>query len=466
MVIRIFRHFVPISVLLLAVCEVLLISLAWFFIVPEYSRGPGHISDILTSPHLRLALLIGIAMALTGLYHNRVLADYRVMASHIIISIVFLCPITIAGILYWQNALSPGVSLWEIYLKAGLSWLACIAISRAGFLTLADLNLFKKRIIVLGTGEKAARIFRLTASGTGYNFAPMAFLSTLSEPVAVDPAAVRSFDAEPDGIVRCARELRAREIVVATDDRRGLPVHQLLQCRLAGIDVTDYMDFMERETKTVDLNGLQPGWLVFSDGFRGRSLALLLKRCFDVSLSLAVLLFTLPLMLLTALLIVVESPGPALYRQERVGRGGRKFVLLKFRSMRTDAEKDGTPQWAVIRDPRMTTIGAIIRKLRIDELPQLLNVLRGDMSFVGPRPERPEFVNEFVKEIPFYAERHCVKPGITGWAQVNYPYGASPEDARNKLAYDLYYVKNHGLFLDLVIVAQTIRVILWADGAR
>jgi exopolysaccharide biosynthesis polyprenyl glycosylphosphotransferase len=218
--------------------------------------------------------------------------------------------------------------------------------------------------------------------------------------------------------------------------------------------------------KFVDLTALQPSWLIFSDGFRGCGPTKIGKRCFDVAISLALLLFTVPLLLLTWVLIVVESSGPALYRQERVGLDGRCFVLLKFRSMRVDAENDGKPRWALTNDPRVTRVGAIIRKLRIDELPQLVNVLRGDMSFVGPRPERPEFVGHFTRQIPFYAERHCVRPGITGWAQINQPYGASLEDARSKLSYDLYYVKNHGLFLDILIVLQTVRVILWADGAR
>jgi exopolysaccharide biosynthesis polyprenyl glycosylphosphotransferase len=190
------------------------------------------------------------------------------------------------------------------------------------------------------------------------------------------------------------------------------------------------------------------------------------KRGFDIATSLALLLLTLPVLLLASLLVVLESPGPILYRQQRVGLGGRPFVLLKLRSMRADAEKDGAPRWAQTRDPRVTKVGRLIRRTRIDELPQLWNVLQGDMSFVGPRPERPAFVDDFCQQIPFYAERHCVKPGITGWAQTNYPYGASLEDARNKLSYDLYYAKNHGLFLDLIILLQTIRVILWADGSR
>jgi sugar transferase (PEP-CTERM system associated) len=357
--------------------------------------------------------------------------------------------------------------LWKLDQSTLLIWLLCILFTRAAFLRFADLNVFKRQVLVLGTGRKAARIAALGSARTMRQFTSVAYLRCGIDPGMVPAAAIDIQNGGLDVIAGCVRELHATEIVVATDDRRGLPVRELLRCRTAGIHVIDYLDFIERETKTVDLGALQPGWLIFSDGFRGSGLAArACKRGFDIVLSLVLLLFTLPLILLTCALIMIESPGPVLYRQERVGFGGRSFVLLKLRSMRADAEKDGAARWALTSDPRVTRVGRLIRKLRIDELPQLWNVLRGDMSFVGPRPERPCFVADFAGRIPFYAERHCVKPGITGWAQINYPYGASLEDARNKLSYDLYYVKNHGLFLDLVIVLQTIRVILWADGAR
>jgi sugar transferase (PEP-CTERM system associated) len=260
--------------------------------------------------------------------------------------------------------------------------------------------------------------------------------------------------------------LGVSEIVVAADDRRGLPVRELLHCKLAGIKVTDFLDFWERETRTVDLEALKPSWFFYSDGFRCGPVDEFLKRAFDIVVSSSLLALTLPLLALTACLIKLESPGPVLYRQERVGLQGRVFTILKFRSMRVDAETDGLPRWAAKRDPRVTQVGAIIRKLRIDELAQILNVLRGDMSFVGPRPERPFFVADLAKSIPYYAERHWVRPGITGWAQINFPYGASTEDARRKLTYDLYYIKNRSFFLDVVILLQTIRVIFWNQGAR
>jgi sugar transferase (PEP-CTERM system associated) len=262
------------------------------------------------------------------------------------------------------------------------------------------------------------------------------------------------------------REVGAREVVVATDERRGMPVLQLLHCKLAGINVVDYLTFFERETRKVELEALQPSWLIFSDGFRQGKLIDAAKRAFDLAVSLALIVFTLPVILIAALAVWLEDGAPVLYRQERVGRDGRNFTLMKFRSMRVDAEAAGAPQWARNEDPRATRVGLVLRKFRIDELPQLLNVLAGDMSFVGPRPERPFFVEELAATIPFYRERHSVKPGITGWAQVNYPYGASLEDARHKLAYDLYYVKNRTLFLDFLILVQTVRVILFHEGAR
>jgi sugar transferase (PEP-CTERM system associated) len=466
MVVRIFRHFVPVSVILLAVCELAAMSVTWYFCLLGSSHTAINIQDIGYLPSLRLALLAAIAMSLTGLYHNSVFSDYRALASQVAITLISLCPITLIGVYYWKNPEGLEIPLWEIYWKAAFSWLVCIAVTRAVFLTLADLDLFKTRILVLGTGDRAANVAALVAAGRNRHFLPLAYLCSSGKRSAVTGHARDICATDPDAIARIAEECRATEVIVATDERRGLPVHQLLQCRLAGVRVTDYLDFIERETKTVELDALQPGWLVFSDGFRGCGPAKIGKRCFDVFISLGLLIFTLPLMVLTGLLIMLDSPGPLLYRQERVGLGGRPFMLLKFRSMKVDAEANGVPRWAATRDVRVTRVGSIIRKLRIDELPQLINVLRGDMSFVGPRPERPQFVDEFIKQIPFYAERHCVKPGITGWAQVNYPYGASLEDARNKLAYDLYYVKNNGLFLDLIIVMQTIRVILWADGSR
>jgi sugar transferase (PEP-CTERM system associated) len=354
--------------------------------------------------------------------------------------------------------------LWEVQ-KAAFTWLVCILFTRAVFITIADLDWFKRRVLVLGTGEKAARINALAPNASRSRFVPVAYLDE-DDLLRACAGHLDQNRSGPNPILRQAREHHVYEIVIATDERRGLPVDDLLQCRREGVRVTNYLDFIERETNTIDIGALQPGWLVFSDGFRISRWTRFWKRSTDVVLAVVLLIFTLPLILFTCILVMCDSPGPVFLRQERVGLGGRPFVLLKFRSMFVDAEKDGLARWAGSEDRRITRVGRFIRKFRIDELPQLLNVLRGHMSFVGPRPERPVFVEEFTKRIPFYSERHWVKPGITGWAQIKYQYGASVDDARVKLSYDLYYVKNHGLFLDLIIALQTVRVILWADGAR
>jgi sugar transferase (PEP-CTERM system associated) len=460
MVLRIFRHFIPMSIILLALSDLALIFLALYLTSAESSLSSFRVADLLQSPSLWLSALIGLGLVISGLYHAKAFLDYRSMAIQIAISFGFVLVIAVAAGFYVEHTRGIGEPLWDIQ-KAAFSWLVCILVTRAIFLTLVDHNAFKRRVLVFGTGARAARIAALVAAGSNRYFIPAAYLSdkTGSSSTVADEGGAESIASQ-------ARHLQVSEIVIAAEDRRGLPLHDLLQCRVSGIKITDYLDFIERETKTVDLPALQPGWLIFSDGFRASRLTTLCKRCFDLLFSISLLLLTLPLMLLTTLLIIIDSPGPVLYRQTRIGAGGRQFVLLKFRSMHVDAEKDGVARWASTRDPRVTRVGSMIRKIRIDELPQLFNVLRGDMSVVGPRPERPALVDELSRQIPFYAERHCAKPGITGWAQINYPYGASPEDARMKLAYDLYYVKNQGPFLDIIIVLQTVRVILWADGAR
>jgi sugar transferase (PEP-CTERM system associated) len=261
----------------------------------------------------------------------------------------------------------------------------------------------------------------------------------------------------------------AAEVVVAMDDRRrAFPILELLDCRLAGIDVTELLTFLERETGRVRIDVLNPSWMIFGEGFRRDTLRLFSSRMLDIVASSIILLITLPLMLLTALAIKLEEGwrAPVFYAQQRVGLGGRMFNVLKFRSMRQDAERGGKAQWAVKNDSRVTRVGAFIRKCRIDELPQILCVFRGHMSFVGPRPERPEFVAELAQKIPYYVQRHCVKPGITGWAQLCYPYGSSEQDALEKLQYDLYYIKNNTLLFDLGTLLQTVEVVVMGQGAR
>ena len=266
---------------------------------------------------------------------------------------------------------------------------------------------------------------------------------------------------------RHVENLGVSEVVLALEERRNaLPLKDLLRIKTAGVHVNDFSSFLERETGRIDLDTVNPSMLIFSDGFSsGRAISSMAKRLFDVAASLLLLALTAPVILLFAILVKIDSRGPAFFRQTRVGLFGQSFDVVKLRSMRTDAEINGA-QWASKNDPRVTRVGRFIRKTRIDELPQTWSVLKGEMSFVGPRPERPEFVAELEEQLSYYAERHMVKPGITGWAQVNYPYGASIEDAHNKLEYDLYYVKNYTPFLDMLIILQTLRVVLWNEGAR
>ncbi|MGQ5523148.1 TIGR03013 family XrtA/PEP-CTERM system glycosyltransferase [Chitinimonas sp. PSY-7] len=265
-----------------------------------------------------------------------------------------------------------------------------------------------------------------------------------------------------------ASALKVNEIIVAVKERRGgvLPLRELLDCKLSGVRVLDLASYFERALGQIRLDSLRVGWLIFGDGFRQGRVRTVVKRIFDLVASSILLLLALPVMLVTAILIALEDGGKILYKQERVGLNGRLFNVIKFRSMRHDAERDGTPRWASQNDSRVTRVGRVIRKLRIDELPQLYSVLIGEMSLVGPRPERPYFVDQLTREIPFYAVRHSVKPGVTGWAQVNYHYGASFDDSLQKLQYDLYYVKNHTLFLDMVILFETVGVVLTGKGAN
>jgi len=311
----------------------------------------------------------------------------------------------------------------------------------------------KRRVVILGDAASSEKV-RDFLRGPGRD--RFEHLTTL-ENSGSDPALSLS---------NLAQNLKSDEIVVACEDRGALPVDELLECKLRGIEVVDALDFWEREAGVVEVARGAGAWLALSEGLILRPARLRAKRMIDVAISLAFLLFAAPLCLFVALAICLDSPGPVFYRQERVGLNGAIFKAWKFRSMRVDAESDGSPRWAGARDDRVTRVGRFIRKVRIDEIPQILNVLAGEMSFIGPRPERPFFVEQLRAQIPYYDLRHRVPPGITGWAQVNYPYGATVEDARRKLAYDLYYLKRSDLVLDLVILLQTVRVVLFAHGAR
>ena len=327
-------------------------------------------------------------------------------------------------------------------------------------------TLLPHRVLVLGTGAEARVVETSLDAGDAPDIDLVGFYPLEKVPDSVvSPGRVVARGRSLEDTVR---QLGVNEIIVAVRDQRGgvLSLRSLLTCRLAGTQVTDLARFFERVHGRIPIDSLKASWLIYGQGFRQDMLRTFVKRAFDIAASLALLILTLPVAIVTAILIAMESGFPVIYRQERVGLHGRTFNVLKFRSMKTDAEADGKALWAAVDDPRVTRLGSFLRRSRIDELPQLLNVLRGEMSLVGPRPERPVFVEMLTEQIPFYAVRHSVKPGITGWAQVRYSYGADVEQAMKKLEYDLYYVKNHTLFLDLVILLGTIRVVLLGEGAR
>jgi sugar transferase (PEP-CTERM system associated) len=329
--------------------------------------------------------------------------------------------------------------------------------------SVTDIGLPKRRVLVMGNGAEADTIIRFLHEGHRGRAVQYAGLY----PVLSDKADVDQL-IDHEQLRRTVRDLRVSEIVVAVKERRGgvLPLRQLLDCKLRGVRVMDLTSFYERELGQLRIDNLRASWLIFGEGFDSGIFRSVIKRIFDVIVSLAILVLSSPLWVAGLLAVFFETGRPLLYKQVRTGQGNRPFTIYKMRSMRTDAEKDGKPIWAGAGDTRVTRVGKFIRKTRIDELPQLFNVLKGDMSFVGPRPERPFFVEKLLEDIPYYDVRHSVKPGITGWSQVRYPYGASVEDAMAKLQYDLYYVKNHSLFLDLLIMMETVQVVVLGKGAR
>ncbi len=461
--IRLFKHYVPYSVLLLGVVDLVLLLAAaeggWMLrlwqLGADADPGEGRLPQLIT-----FALALQVAMVAVGVYGVEALHSMRFAVARLGVS-VSLGVMMLALIFF----LVPSVTFWRSNLlyATGIALFALVAVRLMLGGTLGG-EAFKRRVLVLGAGPRAARLEALAAKRDA-SFSVVGFIS-MNDGAAAVPNAVNRGDIS--NLSAYVVEHAASEVVLALEERRNaLPLSDLLRIKTTGVYVNDLSSFLERETGRVDLDSLNPSWLIFSDGFSaGRRLSSAGKRLFDVAVSAAILAFAGPLILLTALVIKLESRGPAFFRQRRVGLYGQPFEILKLRSMRQDAEVGGVAVWAQKDDPRVTRIGSVIRKLRIDELPQAWSVLKGEMSFVGPRPERPQFVADLEARLPYYAERHMVKPGITGWAQINFPYGASVEDARQKLEYDLYYAKNYTPFLDVLILLQTVRVILWPEGAR
>ena len=459
--IKLFHIYVPSSLMVLFLVDIAIlyssISIGMIYSHGSFSGLPPE-TDRLEWQRILFVGIVMIALFTMGLHHRRYLAVQRMVplrmaASHAmafmaLILIFYFVPVT----RIWLSALIPALGMSVVVL--------CIC--RFVFVRAARVSLFRHPILILGAGAQARRIELAEANG---RIRCVGFVAPENTNIEVSLDRVIPVRGSLSDL---AAQYGAAEIVVGLEERRGrVPTDELLTCRLRGFWISDFSSFMERETGQVELQSLDPSWLIFSEGFSAQHrIERLIKRVFDVIASSILLAFAIPVCAIAALAIRIEDGGPIFYRQQRVGLHGRSFMLLKFRSMKVDAESDGIARWASAGDQRVTKVGTLIRKTRIDEIPQVINVLKGEMSFVGPRPERPLIVDELGQSIPFYRYRHMVKPGITGWAQINYPYGASIEDAYQKLKFDLYYIKNYSLVLDFLILIQTIRVVLWPQGVR
>ena len=467
--IRLFRHYISQALLTLLIAEAL--NLFWAIYLGRALRMAQddkgiwpHLGEVVPNALVFTAVMIMIMVAL-GLYERHFWRGKGDMLLRVGIS--FLLGLFVMTNVYY---LFPDLYLGrgEFSLAFAISFVGVLLL-RFTFFQATDHDLLKRRVLVLGVGQHAAQIEELQEhpATAAASFRVMGYVRVHEDEARRVPES-RAIQVT-DTLYDLTEKLRVDEIVTAMDDRRkGFPVDEILECKMQGVIVSSFLNFFERESGKIELDALRPSNFIFADGLHAALHKRFAKRSFDLIASLILLTLTWPIMLLAALAVWIESGGrgPILYRQIRVGRKERLFEVIKFRSMRVDAEKDGKAVWAGQNDSRITRVGAVLRETRIDELPQLFNVLWGQMSFVGPRPERPQFVADLCKKIPFYTMRHMVKPGITGWAQICYPYGASEEDAREKLRYDLYYIKNYSFFFDVVILLQTVHTVLWGKGAH
>jgi len=466
---RIFRHYVhvPFAILGLLDLAVLMVALYISVFFRFFGDWPFFIQNWVAV--LPSALFFGLAnlvvMVAIGVHQAKVEEGLTGMMLRSILAVILSLPLSYmaylaAPELLWylggENVL-PAASVFALFL---------MGVTRTLFFGVAGEDSFKRHVLVLGAGHRAKRLLEdLSAPLNRKGFRLHGCVPLKGEPVFLDRESIREI---PGTLHDFVIKDRVDEIVVAVDDRRkGLPMDDLLECKMEGVSILDGASFYERESRKVALEMISQGWLVFSDGFNVSTVSGVRKRTLDLMASLTLLAVTWPFMLLTAIAIKFEDGwrAPVFYSQDRVGLNGRTFKVQKFRSMRTDAEKSGAV-WAQRDDNRVTRVGAFIRKVRIDELPQIFNVITGDMAFVGPRPERPVFVSKLAESIPFYNERHRVKPGITGWAQLCFAYADNEEDSREKLRYDLYYIKNQSLLLDILIILQTVEVVLFKKGSR
>jgi sugar transferase (PEP-CTERM system associated) len=460
---RIFKvHSWPVLKLLAGTEALLLLTVVYVGFMASYAG----VSDIgrtawnFAPEALLFAITLVTSQYAFGLYRWEYSSKFSDVVARM--TVAFACGFIFLSVVFY---VFPFLEIWRSAAAVAFPLgFVCVLATRVAFSRIADRLVFKRRILVIGVGDLAARIENLETAGKAYRFCCVAFVDVHGEERKVSQRRViPKLNSYPDYIAK----QNVDEIIIAIRERRGnLPLQSLMDVRLTGTPVMSYQAFFERETGRIELDALKPEWFVFSSGFPGGDLQHMIKRGFDIAMSALMLLFCLPVMVITAIAIRLEGKAPILFRQQRTGFRGETFFLYKFRSMRVDAERDGVPRWAHSNDPRVTFVGSFIRATRIDELPQLYNILKGDMSLVGPRPERPYFVSELSQVIPFYNERHRVKPGLAGWAQLYYPYGESHDDAKKKLEYDLYYIKYFSVLRDLIIIIQTIRVVVWPNRVR
>ena len=466
--VRVLNHYLHSKFLFLASVEFCLLMLAVVAGVELKNMMPNS-NVMLFSPMLQLfafAIVMSCCSLAMGVYTSVFREGLSGMVLRTIVSYFFLgtAILTVIYFLFPVFYLGRGVLVFAILFS-----LVFVLNIRILFFKAVELALLSRRVVILGAGKTAKEIIeRIKPEHNQFGFELYGCIPCGQGEAAVDSKMLLESAVDWRAFVN---EHDISEIVVAPDERRSsegglLPIDDLLDCKLSGTRVTDPLTFFERELLRVEVSMLRPSWALFSDGFVYSQLRDITKRAFDLGVASLILLLMWPFMLLTAIAVRLESSGPALYKQVRIGFNGKEFPIYKFRSMSQDAEKDGKAVWAQKNDSRVTRVGAFIRNTRLDELPQLYNVFVGDMSFIGPRPERPQFVAELNEAIPFYDARHRVKPGLMGWAQLKYPYGASVDDARNKLKYDLYYVKNHSFFIDILIVIQTVEVVLLGKGVH
>lgn len=460
---KVFSHYFPSHTLQQAVFDAVLLFLAVLLAVGLEIHGSDIDWPLIVPSALVFALLMILLNSIMGLYRPAGAGfSGRDALVRVLFAILISVPVALAvfRLASWDEFATQGVQISVVVLLG-------LILTMRGFVNRRSASsIFLPRVLIIGTGSDAAAVARSLTHPVQRGVQIVGFVPAgTDDEMVIDAKQLIPADGRLPDLVK---RLKVNEIIVAVRERRGgvLPIRELLDCKVCGVKILDLSSFFEGTQGQVRIDSLKASWLIYGDGFRQGVARGVVKRCFDICVAAGLLLLALPVMLFTALLILLEDGAPVFYRQERVGQGGRIFKVMKFRSMRTDAEKDGKPRWASSNDDRVTRVGRVIRKCRIDELPQLFNVITGEMSLVGPRPERAYFVDQLAQEIPFYAVRHCVKPGVTGWAQVRYQYGASVEDSIQKLQYDLYYVKNHSLMLDILVLCETVRVVLTGEGAH